>query len=78
MKVIVDRDLRQGIGNCVAIAPGVFKLDKQNKAVATNIESVSQEKIREAGESCPLDAIVLGDDEGKQLYPYSIYISISI
>ena len=69
MKVIVDRDLCQGIGNCVAIAPGVFKLDKQNKAVATNIESVSQEKIREAAESCPLDTIILQNNEGEQLYP---------
>jgi ferredoxin len=69
MKVIVDRDLCQGIGNCVAIAPGVFQLDKQNKAVATDIESASQEKIREAAESCPLDAIVLEDDEGEQIYP---------
>ena len=69
MNVIVDRDLCQGIGNCVAIASGVFNLDKQNKAVATNIESVSQEKIREAAESCPLDAIILQDDEGEQIYP---------
>jgi ferredoxin len=69
MKVIIDRDLCQGIGNCVAMAPGVFKLDKQNKALATNIESVSQEKIREAAESCPLDAIILQNDEGEQLYP---------
>jgi ferredoxin len=53
----------------VAIAPGVFQLDKQNKAVATDIESASQEKIREAAESCPLDAIVLEDDEGEQIYP---------
>jgi ferredoxin len=69
MKVIVDRDLCQGIGNCIAIAPGVFQLDKENKAVATHIESVSQEKIREAAESCPLDAIILQDDEGEQIYP---------
>jgi ferredoxin len=69
MKVIVDRGLCEGIGNCVAIAPGVFSLDNQNKAVAKQIESVSLEKIREAAESCPLDAIVLQDDEGEQLYP---------
>jgi ferredoxin len=69
MKVIVDRNLCQGIGNCMAIAPGVFKLDKQNKAIATNIESIGEEKIREAAESCPLDAIILQDDEGEQLYP---------
>jgi ferredoxin len=69
MKVIVDRDLCQGIGNCVAIAPGIFKLDEENKAVATNIESVSEEKIREAAESCPLEAIVLQADDGEQIYP---------
>lgn len=69
MKVIIDRDLCEGIGNCVAMAPGVFKLDKQNKAVAANIESVSHEKIMEAAESCPLDAIVLQDDQGEQIYP---------
>jgi ferredoxin len=51
------------------MAPVVFKLDKQNKAVATNIESASQEKIREAAESCPLDAIILQDDDGEQIYP---------
>ena len=69
MKVIVDRDLCQGIGNCTAIAPGVFQLDEENKAVATHTEDVSQEKIREAAESCPLDAIILENDQGEQLYP---------
>ncbi|MGA9112083.1 MAG: ferredoxin [Smithella sp.] len=69
MKVIVDHDLCQGIGNCVAIAPGVFTLDKENKAVATHIEDTSQEKIQEAAESCPLDAIILQDDDGEQIYP---------
>jgi len=69
MKVIIDRDLCQGIGNCVAMVPDVFELDEENKAVATNIESVSEEKIREAAESCPLDAIILQDDDGEQIYP---------
>ena len=53
----------------VAIAPGVFTLDKENKAVATHIEDISQEKIQEAAESCPLDAIILQDDDGEQIYP---------
>jgi ferredoxin len=69
MKVIIDRDLCQGIGNCVAMVPGVFELDEENKAVITNIESVSEETIREAAESCPLDAIILQDDDGEQIYP---------
>ena len=69
MKVIVDRDLCRGIGNCVAVLPEVFELDEQNKAVASHIESVSQEKIQEAAESCPVDAIIVQDDEGEQIYP---------
>ena len=69
MRVIIDRDLCKGLGNCVAIAPGVFALDKENKVVATHTESVSDEKIREAAESCPLDAIILEDDDGEQIYP---------
>jgi ferredoxin len=69
VKVVIDKDLCQGIGNCVAVAPGVFKLDKDNKAVASNIQSISPEKLREAAESCPLNAIILQDDQGEQIYP---------
>ena len=69
MKVIIDRDQCTGIGNCVAVAPSVFKLDKQDKAVAANLQSVSQEKLREAAESCPLNAVILQDDDGQQVYP---------
>ncbi len=32
MKVRVDRNLCIGVGNCVALAPTVFKLDEENKA----------------------------------------------
>jgi len=33
MKVRVDRDLCIGVSNCVAIAPTVFALDGENKAI---------------------------------------------
>ena len=35
MKVRVDRDSCIGVGNCVAYAPTVFKLDEENKAVVS-------------------------------------------
>ena len=54
MKVKVDRDLCVGIGNCVAVAPTVFKLDDQNKAVVLDISSVSEDKLMSAAESCPV------------------------
>jgi ferredoxin len=69
MKIKVDRDLCVGIGNCVAVAPSVFKLDSENKAQVMGVSSVSEDKIISAAESCPVNAIVVEDDQGNQLYP---------
>jgi ferredoxin len=69
MKVKVDRELCIGVGNCVAIAPTVFKLDDQNKVVVLDPGSVDEEILMEAAESCPENAIIVEDDEGNQLYP---------
>ncbi len=69
MKVKVDRDLCIGVGNCVAYAPTVFALDEENKAVVLDPSSVDDETLLEAAESCPENAIIVEDDEGRQLYP---------
>lgn len=69
MKVRVDRELCIGVSNCVAIAPTVFELDNENKAVVLDPASVNEQVILEAAESCPQDAIIVEDDEGNQLYP---------
>jgi ferredoxin len=69
MKVRVDRDLCRGLGNCVVLAPTVFRLDEANKAVVTDPNSVDEGRLLEAAESCSENAIVLEDDEGRQLYP---------
>ena len=70
MKVKGDRDMCTGIGNCVVVAPTVFELDKQNKAVVLDPATASKEKLVEAAESCPMEAITVEDDNGEQLYPY--------
>ncbi len=69
MKVRVDRDLCIGVGNCVALAPTVFKLDEENKAVVLDPSSVNDDTLVESAESCPENAIIVEDDEGRQLYP---------
>ena len=69
MKVRIDRDLCVGIGNCVAVAPTVFKLDKENKATVLDQSSVSEEKLMSAAESCPVNAVIIEDDQGNQVYP---------
>ena len=69
MKVKVDRELCIGVSNCVAIAPTVFKLDDQNRAVVLDPGSVDEETLIEAAESCPENAIIVDDEAGNQLYP---------
>ena len=69
MKVKVNRELCIGVSNCVAIAPTVFKLDDQNRAVVLDPSYVDEEALIEAAESCPENAIIVEDDEGSQLYP---------
>jgi len=69
LQVRVDRDLCIGVGNCVAFAPTVFKLDEENKAVVLDSSSVDDDTLLEAAESCPEQAIIVEDDEGHQLFP---------
>jgi ferredoxin len=69
LKVRIDRDLCIGLGNCVAVAPTVFILDKSNKAVVLKPESVDEDTLMSAAESCPENAVIIEDDDGNQLYP---------
>ena len=69
MKVKVDRVVCSGVSNCVAIAPAIFKLDDQNKAVVLDPSSVDEEILIEAAENCSENAIIVEDDVGSQLYP---------
>jgi len=69
MRVKVDRELCVGVSNCVAIAPTVFKLDDENKAAILDPGSVDEETLMEAAKSCPENAIIIGDDDGNQIYP---------
>ena len=65
----MDRDLCIGVGNCMAYAPTVFKVDDENKAVVLDSSSVDEDTLLGAAESCPENAIIVEDDEGNQLYP---------
>jgi len=69
IKVRIDRDLCVGLGNCVAIAPSVFQLDKENKAIILNSATVDEDTLRMAAASCPEHAVILEDETGNQLYP---------
>ena len=69
MKVKVDRSLCIGAGTCSVIAPEVFELDSELKAVVKDPKGAPDDKIMDAAKSCPVLAIILEDEEGKQIFP---------
>lgn len=68
-RIYIDRDLCIGAASCVAIAPAVFSLDDENKAVVINDKGADDETILLAAQSCPTRAIILFDEHGNQIYP---------
>lgn len=69
MRVRIDRDKCTGVANCVAVAPTVFEMDDEFKAVVLDESSVDDATLWKAARSCPQNAVILEDDSGKQLYP---------
>ncbi len=69
VKIVVDRDLCIGAASCVAIAPGVFALDDENKAFIVDENGADNETILLAAQSCPTNAILLYDKDGNLIYP---------
>lgn len=68
-KIVVDRDTCIGAAPCIAIAPGVFQLDEENKAYVVDMTAADDDTILLAAQSCPVQAIKLYDEEGSQVYP---------
>jgi ferredoxin len=69
-KIVVDRNLCIGAGSCVAVAPQVFALDNEAKAIVLPSATQSDDStVLEAAKSCPVAAIILTDESGKQVFP---------
>ncbi len=69
MKIVVDREKCIGAASCIAVAPDVFELDDENKAVVKNAKGADDQTILDAAKSCPTEAIIVYDDNGTQIYP---------
>jgi len=66
----IDRDLCIGAATCIALAPKAWALDDEAKAIILDTsEEESDEALLEAAKSCPVMAIIITDEAGKQLYP---------
>ena len=47
----------------------MFALDDEEKAIVLDPDGASLDKIIEASQNCPVDAIIITDADGAQLYP---------
>jgi ferredoxin len=65
----VDRVLCYGFGDCVDSLPAVFALDDEDTAVVLDPDAAPLDDILEAAQNCPVDAIIVTDEDGEQLYP---------
>ena len=69
-KITIDRNLCIGAGSCVAIAPKAFALDSEAKAIILPTANEDEDNtILEAAKSCPVAAIIITDETGKQVFP---------
>lgn len=68
-RIEVDRELCIGAASCIAVAPGAFQLDEENKAVVQPRHGLSDQALLEAAKACPVAAIYLYGPTGQRLYP---------
>lgn len=69
-KVTIDRILCIGAASCVAVAPQAFALDNEAKAIVLpGAENVDNETLLEAARACPVAAVIITDETGKQVFP---------
>lgn len=66
----IDRNLCIGAATCVAIAPKAWALDDEAKAIILDTsDQESDDTLLEAAKGCPVMAIFITDESGKQMYP---------
>ncbi len=66
----IDRSLCIGAATCVAIAPKAWELDNEAKAIILDTsDQETDDTLLEAAKGCPVMAIFITDENGKQLYP---------
>lgn len=69
LTVTIDRLLCVGFGDCIDEAPEAFEFDDEGIAILTSPGDVERERLLKACEICPVDAITVTDDTGRQLVP---------
>ena len=71
LRIVIDRELCVGFADCAKEAPEGFKLDDASVASFLAPEAVERERLLRACDACPVDAITVWDEAGRQIVPAS-------
>ncbi|MEZ4521520.1 MAG: ferredoxin [Thermomicrobiales bacterium] len=69
LRVEVEEGRCIGVASCEVCAPTVFRLNHFRIAEVLDPSSASREKILEAAMDCPVDAIIVETEDGRQIWP---------
>lgn len=69
LKIRIDRTLCVGFGDCVTGAPEAFKLADDGVVVFVKPEETERQRLLDACDVCPVDALTVWDDTGRQIVP---------
>lgn len=68
--VRIDRLLCVGFGDCIEVAPDVFEFDDEGVAAFREQRAeIERGRLVAACDSCPVDALSVHDEAGRQLAP---------
>ena len=67
--IVVDREKCISAASCVAVAPEVFELDSEGKAIVKTGSATPDQTIIDAAKACPTLAITIISEDGKQRVP---------
>lgn len=69
LRIVIDRALCVGFGDCVDVAPDAFALDGDGIVVFVTPTRVERECLLRACACCPVDALTVFDENGEQVVP---------
>lgn len=65
----VDRNLCVTLAVCLGLAPNVFELDTEGKAIIKDPNGENIKTIIESAKGCPVNAIIVHHPNGKRIWP---------
>ena len=70
MLIRIERPLCTAVQrNCVLIAPGVFEMDAEDKAVVKDPQGAEEAQILRAALACQQRAVIVTEDDGTPIWP---------